>query len=429
MQAWTMRGRVTQTSLFVVTLAIGVVSIGIAKWLVGLYFVFGIAVPTLLMLAYAVLNIRDGFLDSTRSQVADNCYFLGFLYFLTSLAITLAQVSSGVGPDARIEVGSIIRGFGVALVTTITGLFLRILLLQNIAGLSSAREKAEEGLLVAVNRFRETVTMAVDLLVQVRDQVINASRTTSEVTNEALRAVADNARQTTEVATAAYVTALSAAAERTTVGLSTIVTDLRAKVTGLELPSDALTAQLQPALNSLREALISLNGNIMGLAAGVGESSEQIGRVAPRLERLFAGIADHAQALEQALNRLNGQAGAVGELGDQLFATVERARRLTEEIDRTLVSLRGAPAAAQGAMDAVAQVAAAAAELRQTLGAVAATLDQDLGTVNGSIQQARVAADAMVADTRTAAADVAASVRTLGQAVDAVQQGLNRSGT
>src|SRR4051812_48486283 len=94
--------RINQTALFLGTFGAGAAAILVGKLIPITYYVLGIGVPVFLMVAYALVNHRFMFFSSTRTQVADNAYFLGFLYFLVSLAITLAQVTAGADATHRI---------------------------------------------------------------------------------------------------------------------------------------------------------------------------------------------------------------------------------------------------------------------------------------------------------------------------------------
>ena len=78
------------------------------------------SVPVLLMLGYAAalglwkrLRLRD-------DQTGDNFYYMGFIFTLTSLAVSLVQYSAGS------DVGEIVANFGVAVASTIAGIVLRI---------------------------------------------------------------------------------------------------------------------------------------------------------------------------------------------------------------------------------------------------------------------------------------------------------------
>src|SRR6202789_292378 len=81
------------------------------------------AVPVLVMIGYAVLlgarlfRLRD-------DQSGDNLYYMGFLFTLTSLAVSLYQFSAAGSAE------QIVQNFGIAIASTIAGITLRILFNQ-----------------------------------------------------------------------------------------------------------------------------------------------------------------------------------------------------------------------------------------------------------------------------------------------------------
>lgn len=80
-----------------------------------------ITVPIILMLVYLGLSIIVGKLKVHDEQTGDNLYYMGFLFTLTSLAVSLYQFGTGGNAD------DIVQSFGVAVSSTITGIALRIL--------------------------------------------------------------------------------------------------------------------------------------------------------------------------------------------------------------------------------------------------------------------------------------------------------------
>ena len=81
------------------------------------------AVPVLIMIGYGVLlgarlfRLRD-------DQAGDNLYYMGFLFTLTSLAISLYQFSAAGSAE------QIVQNFGIAIASTITGIGLRVMFNQ-----------------------------------------------------------------------------------------------------------------------------------------------------------------------------------------------------------------------------------------------------------------------------------------------------------
>lgn len=80
-------------------------------------------VPVLVMIGYAVslgarlFRLRD-------DQAGDNLYYMGFLFTLTSLAVSLYQFSAAGSAE------QIVQNFGIAIASTIAGITLRILFNQ-----------------------------------------------------------------------------------------------------------------------------------------------------------------------------------------------------------------------------------------------------------------------------------------------------------
>src|SRR3974390_3179497 len=81
-------------------------------------------IPLSLMLIYAGLLFLARYFRLRDDQAGDNLYYLGFLYTLTSLGVSLWQFSVNDGGV------SIVTNFGVAIATTILGIALRVVFNQ-----------------------------------------------------------------------------------------------------------------------------------------------------------------------------------------------------------------------------------------------------------------------------------------------------------
>lgn len=89
------------------------------------------AFAAVILCCYAFVAWAGGRLKVEPETVGDNCYYLGFLFTLASLAYTLYQVADPSINDGRpADITSVISGFGLALSSTIVGVFLRVLFMQ-----------------------------------------------------------------------------------------------------------------------------------------------------------------------------------------------------------------------------------------------------------------------------------------------------------
>jgi hypothetical protein len=109
----------TGPAVFIVFSVAGVLYIIFAKAL-NVSAVFVTLVPVLLMIGYALCVWFFRALRLRSDQSGDNFYYMGFIYTLTSLAVTLIQFADGTNAT------EIIRNFGVAVASTIAGIVLRI---------------------------------------------------------------------------------------------------------------------------------------------------------------------------------------------------------------------------------------------------------------------------------------------------------------
>src|SRR4051794_20180320 len=78
------------------------------------------AVPVLIMIAYALVLVAARLFRLRDDQSGDNLYYMGFLFTLTSLGVSLYQYSSNGSAE------EIVQNFGIAIASTITGVALRI---------------------------------------------------------------------------------------------------------------------------------------------------------------------------------------------------------------------------------------------------------------------------------------------------------------
>ena len=79
---------------------------------------------------YALIAYVSTVLRLEPEVIGDNSYYLGFLFTLTSLSVTLYFVVAAGAEDRARLIPEVISGFGVALVSTIVGVFIRVLMMQ-----------------------------------------------------------------------------------------------------------------------------------------------------------------------------------------------------------------------------------------------------------------------------------------------------------
>ena len=140
------------------------------------------AVPVLIMIGYALLlgtrlfRLRD-------DQSGDNLYYMGFLFTLTSLAVSLYQFSAAGSAE------QIVQNFGIAIASTIAGITLRIFFNQmrrdpveveatarlELAEASRRVKRELEGAILEFGYFRRTTQQSLtDALDEVKESLAAA---------------------------------------------------------------------------------------------------------------------------------------------------------------------------------------------------------------------------------------------------------------
>jgi hypothetical protein len=141
--------------------------------------------------AVPALRIRE-------DQLGDNCYYLGFLFTLASLAYALYQFG-GSSEQGGGDVDQIVANFGLALGSTITGILLRVLINQARRDVLETEQDARMALAEAVVRLRTNIDDAVLALgsfcrqVQqvTAEQIGVAAKQTNRVLSESVAQVGD----------------------------------------------------------------------------------------------------------------------------------------------------------------------------------------------------------------------------------------------
>jgi hypothetical protein len=156
--------------------------------------------PVALMVGYAVAIVALRRLRLRDDQTGDNFYYMGFIFTLTSLAMSLLQYSTGS------DVSEIVVNFGVAVASTIAGIVLRILFnlvrrdpveVEHVARLeladASRRVRLElEDILMELAHFRRTnQQMLEEGFHEIREEVQRAA----EASTAAVTSSADAARE------------------------------------------------------------------------------------------------------------------------------------------------------------------------------------------------------------------------------------------
>ena len=136
------------------------------------------AFAAITLCCYALVAWAGGRLKVEPETVGDNCYYLGFLFTLASLAYTLYQVAGPSGSGGRpVDITSVISGFGLALSSTIVGVFLRVFFMQLRSDFVAKDREMKAEVNRAFGDFKKSMS---GMLLQMKSYAVESVQSASE---------------------------------------------------------------------------------------------------------------------------------------------------------------------------------------------------------------------------------------------------------
>ena len=324
--------------------------------------------PTIMAAAWAVIVILVYALIARTLRrrmiepetIGDNCYYIGFLFTLTSLAITLIQLGSAGTTSNTDVLENVISGFGVALVSTIVGVLMRVLFFQQRADLVARERETALELQKAVREFRANLQNSTASLkrfsiesiqlAQERDQqIVKSAEQTTRQQFEAIRAMQSELQA-----------AIGKSQQDLVASSTALMSDFG---TGLKRSVEQIPVEIG---ESVRQAL---NAQL----ATLGEPLDRLGSAIDDIgKRNLASTDSRLKQLAELDTRLRGLTQSFGEANSALNensrnlmdATAESGKHMTESADRLSTASRDMLMHVQSVIEAVRSVDASERLLR-----------------------------------------------------------------
>jgi hypothetical protein len=272
------------------------------------------SVPVLIMIGYAVLlgarlfRLRD-------DQAGDNLYYMGFLFTLTSLAVSLYQFSAAGSAE------QIVQNFGIAIASTIAGITLRILFNQmrrdpveveatarmELAEASRRVKRELESVLLEFGYFRRMTQQSVtDALDEAQESIGRAHK---EYSGELKKLSSQRSEQTLDGLNERTVQVLDVSRQlvregeqlaKSTAKIVGAIDSLFVKLASRQTPEQIIQSELAPLIQSLTQALNSLHSSVETQAKNTEVNLEHaqsvVVAVNQLLQEIHAGEAPRAPA-------------------------------------------------------------------------------------------------------------------------------------
>ncbi len=332
---------------FLLFASIGILLILLLKWL-ELSAVVTATAGAFTLLLYAFIVDRSGTGRLRADQAGDNCYYLGLIFTLASLAYAIFTF------DPANTATTIVQGFGIALATTIVGLVLRVFFSQSRVDLVETEDSARLELADAAGRLKAELSQ---IVVSLNDFSIQTRQSLDEARTAGAAGLASALESAVE-----SIGTMSAAAE----------SGARSHTEGAIASAKALTsatARVTAALERHAGSVETLGASNERFASGLVTLEELLRSVQQGLEQ-WVRIGDQVRsgqvALDTAHAQLDERLHVLGQNVDALSGAVGHARSDIEA--RTLAAQAIPQVAVERSVEAIDQATAALLSQFQSLG-------------------------------------------------------------
>lgn len=341
--------------MFLLAFSVGIAGYGIAHTL-GVRQWLQTSIVVGVMIAYAVAVWLAPRVKLRLDQAGDNAYYLGLLFTLVSMAVALYEFGAVHIATGRSGTDQIIMNFGIALASTIAGIFLRVLLhqmrvdpadLENVSRieLSDASRRVKASLDIVSN----DMTLFHDQMAQKMSDVVGKA---SEDVSKVLSAFANDVGD----ATGRMLSRAEQAQQEMTVKTREVVEKLELAAVGAEAAIGRL-AKVEPPPTKLAFRLEKVTASLEGLekpinqltaafaetSAAHSDIAEKLGAATREVIQISRIGTEHqaktAEELKQAAHSFKASMSAATEVLQQDKALIlelgKASSQLAQEVKRT----------------------------------------------------------------------------------------------
>ena len=311
-------GRFNKRSLFLTAVLIGAISVALSVLLPISPNFFGVFIPTAVLFGYIYLGFSSEASNAENTQYADSIYYLGFIFTLFALCATLW--------DFEELNDSVIARFGLALLTTLIGLVVRVSITNFNTSYTEALSIAENSLYLSVLRFDAHVRANLESLESIQQEMSVAAEERVATHNQIISDVSRSSAETL------------ASVEQAVNGA---VNKLKRDIDSLELPSDIISSKLSEPLESLVQQLSSLES---GTSEFNRKQQALYGQIIESTGDLNESLSSAASSIETSLQTFNDIKAVIEPLNNQMvnlsLETESGAERIAQQTNALAVLIK-----------------------------------------------------------------------------------------
>ncbi|TCG05364.1 hypothetical protein BZM27_34295 [Paraburkholderia steynii] len=317
-------------NLFIVTLFLKIVSSG-AGWYLQSPWILGLVVPLCVMLAYIAIGAKRTDKSLSDEKFADSCYYLGFLFTITSIVFSLFDL-----PNIGTQMSVIAVRFGAAMISTLLGLSVRVFMVSFREDLDDAVKSAEDKVIESTHRLGDQLTIALDRFRDFQSQV-------DEATTHSIAKVAVGIEELTKSYGEQLTHFFAQLVEENTKAFKASQAEVRAASERLSSSVDGYAAGLKQSIGSIENRVIEFSDVVTRrlentmfpddyfttrLAAPLGKLSESTTGIAAQVATAARNVSESLETVQGALSTIRSHAGEV----NSAFESLSRLTRTQETL-------------------------------------------------------------------------------------------------
>jgi hypothetical protein len=416
--------RVQKLFLITIVLKVGSSFLG---WQLESPWILGLFVPLAIMAAYILIGIKRRDTDVSDEKFADSCYYLGFIFTITSIIFCLFDIAKIV--DHLIDIA--VR-FGAAMASTVVGLTVRVYLVSFKGDVSDAIKDTEDAVIDASRRFCEQLVIACEKLKDFQSEVDTAAKGTVERINLQVESLSKNHSENltdffadlTQRNQEAFTLALdevrraslqlSSSVDGYSEGMRTNLSGIESKVSSF---ADAMTNRLKSTTfpdeyfsKSLAGPLSQLTASTSAISQGIDRAAVEVRESTVLLGTALKSLRTKATSTETSLDKvisLTTQQQAVLNAAQGQLTVLETLTNTLSSFDKALAStvevVRGNSTASAEIAQSVGSLVAEGAVNRKALEDALKAIAVELGAnADATVAVVGRLDDVVIADTETA---------------------------
>ena len=302
---------------------------------------------TLTMFFYLVMAMRIPQLVLRLDRLGDNVYYLGFIFTLASLSAALMQIQ-----NSESVVKSVLGSFGIALMTTIFGVGLRVVLVQMRGELDEIEEETRRSLVERSETLKDEIgSLITDFSVlktsisQLSSEVVEATSVTFDKRLDLVAKASESAAKRLDESFTSQLKNISGI-EQTFERMQSMSEDATSKMaTTFETNSSSIRDVSEEALSAIRESTAKQEAMLVNATEAFKSKIELANQISERVQQ--SKLRDK-EAVDSILTMANAMDSGMKEMLEQMTVLSETIdlgiKELISKLEHTLASSNPRPA-------------------------------------------------------------------------------------